>query len=173
MLKILEDIREDIDKLAEMTGKEARKINTKIKNKIDPVVVSAKSINLKLDLRNLGKKGNELVEKTGSTAGKLASEMKADLSSIKERMDLQERLEKLGADFDKIADKTGTESTKLIDTVKDELQSIYNAAKSIEIKEEIKNIIAKIDRLAELTGDAAKKLASEIKADIKKLVEKI
>lgn len=169
----MEDIREDIDKLTEKTGEEARKINTKIKNKIDPLVVSAKSINLKLDLRNLGRKGNELVDKTGSAAGKLASEMKANLSSIKEKMDLQERLEKLGADFDKVADKTGTEAINLMGNIRDELQSIHNAAKSIELKKEIKNIIAKIDRLAELTGNAAKKLATEIKADIKNLVEKI
>jgi ElaB/YqjD/DUF883 family membrane-anchored ribosome-binding protein len=99
--------------------------------------------------------------------------MKSDLNSIKERIDLQERLEKLGDDFDKLADKTGTEASKLMGKVKDDLQSTYNASKSIELKKEIKNIIAKIDRLAELTGNAAKKLADEIKADIKKLVEKI
>ena len=134
MPKILEYIRQDIDKLAEKTGEEAKKINTKIKNDIASVAKSAKSINLKNDLLKLAKKGDELVDKTGSSAGKLASEMKTDLNSIKERIDLVERLEKLGADFDKVADKSGTEVTKLLGKIKDELQLIYTAEKSIDIK---------------------------------------
>jgi ElaB/YqjD/DUF883 family membrane-anchored ribosome-binding protein len=173
MPKILEYIRQDIDKLAEKTGEEAKKINTKIKNDLASAAKSAKSINLKNDLQKLAKKGDELVDKTGSSAGKLAYEMKADLNSITERIDLVERLEKLGVDFDKLADKSTTEATKELGRIKDELQVIYNAEKSIDRKKEIKNIIAKIDRLVELTGDAAKKLANEIKADIKKLVDKI
>jgi methyl-accepting chemotaxis protein len=114
MSKILEYIRQDIDKLAEKTGEEAKKINTKIKNDLDSVAKSTKSINLKNDLQKLAKKGDELVDKTGSSAGKLASEMKADLNSIKERIDLTERFEKLGVDLDNLVDKSGTEVNKLL-----------------------------------------------------------
>ncbi len=134
MLKIWEDIREDIDKLAEKTGEEARKINTKIKNEIDPVVTSAKSVNLKKDLRKLAKKGDELVDKTGSEAGKLASEMKAELNSIKERMDLQERLEKsidekreiknIIAKIDSLAELTGKAAKKLANEIKGDIKKL-------------------------------------------------
>lgn len=173
MTKILEYIRQDIDKLAEKTGEEAKKINTKIKNDLASVAKSAKSINLKNDMQKLAKKGDELVDKTGSSAEKLASEMKADLNSIAERIDMVERLERLEVDFDKLADKGGTEATKQLGKIKDELQLIYNVETSIDRKKEIKNIIAKMDKLVGLTGDAAKKLTNEIKVDIKKLVDKI
>jgi ElaB/YqjD/DUF883 family membrane-anchored ribosome-binding protein len=134
MLKIWEDISEDIDKLAKKTGEEARKINTKIKNEIDPVVKSAKSIDIKKDLRKLAKKGDELVDETGTAAEKLASEMKADLNSIKERMGLQERLEKsinekkeimdIIAKTDRLAELTGNAAKKLANEIKGDIKKL-------------------------------------------------
>jgi ElaB/YqjD/DUF883 family membrane-anchored ribosome-binding protein len=133
IFKIWDDIIEDIDKLAEKTGKEAIKINAKIKNEIEPVVKSAKSIDLKKDLRKLSKKGDEIVDKTGSIAEKLASEMKIDLNSIKERMALQEQEKSINekkeimdiiTKIDKLAELTGNTAKKFANEIKSDIKKL-------------------------------------------------
>jgi hypothetical protein len=85
-------------------------------------------------LKRLAKKGDELVDKTGRVAEKLASEMKINLNSIKERMDLQERLEKpinekkeikdIIAKIDRLAELTGNATKKLANEMKGDIKKL-------------------------------------------------
>ena len=169
----IEEIHQDIDKLAESKGEDAKKSNIMVRKKLDSLIARVKSVNLKNDIKNISKKADSLVDKTGSSASKLASEIKTDLNGIRDRIALQQRLENLGSDLDNLADATGEEASELGNSVKSELKSAVNTVKSIDIGDEIKEIMDKVDRLVDYTGDAAKKLLAEIKTDIKRIIERI
>ena len=169
----IEEIHQDIDKLAESTGEEAKKSNTMVRNKLDSLIGRVRSVNLKNDIKNLSKKADGLMDKTGSSANKLASEIKTDLNGIKNRLALQQHLENLGTNLDKLAETTGDDASELGNTIKNDLRSSINTVKSIDIGDEIKEIIGKVDKLVDYTRNAGKKMLTEIKTDINKLIERI